>query len=252
MDVTQIRREPPRFRHTTVVGTNPLTPHMIRVTLGGDDLAGFHIDEPAASVRILLPSGDDLVIPTWTGNEFLLPGGERPTIRTFTPRHFRPDERELDVDIVVHGSGAASDWATKARPGDPAAISGPGRGYRIDPTATAYVLAGDETAIPAICQLLEVLPGVPITVHVEVAHDDARLDLHRTVTELWHTLVAGSPPGATLLPAIRSTELPTGARIWAAGEAAAMQHIRKHLFDERDVPRSHATVRGYWKHDRAG
>ena len=37
-----------------------------------------------------------------------------------------------------------------------------------------------------------------------------------------------------------------------AGEAAAVQRIRKHLFDERDLPRSHCTVRGYWKHGRAG
>ncbi|MFV2000229.1 MAG: SIP domain-containing protein [Acidimicrobiia bacterium] len=40
--------------------------------------------------------------------------------------------------------------------------------------------------------------------------------------------------------------------MWAAGEAAAMQRIRKHLFDERDFQRSHATVRGYWQRNRRG
>ena len=35
-----------------------------------------------------------------------------------------------------------------------------------------------------------------------------------------------------------------------AGEAAAVQRIRHHLFDERGLSRSHAVVRGYWKHGR--
>jgi NADPH-dependent ferric siderophore reductase len=38
--------------------------------------------------------------------------------------------------------------------------------------------------------------------------------------------------------------------VWAAGEAAAMQRLRRHLFDERGVPRSAAVVRGYWKRGR--
>ena len=42
------------------------------------------------------------------------------------------------------------------------------------------------------------------------------------------------------------------ARVWVAGEAAAMQRIRKHLFEERGLPRAHCTVRGYWKRGRAG
>jgi NADPH-dependent ferric siderophore reductase len=38
--------------------------------------------------------------------------------------------------------------------------------------------------------------------------------------------------------------------VWAAGEAAAVQRIRSHLFVDRGLPRAHATVRGYWKHGR--
>jgi NADPH-dependent ferric siderophore reductase len=49
--------------------------------------------------------------------------------------------------------------------------------------------------------------------------------------------------GATLVP---------GTRVWAAGEAAAMQAIRRHLFEERQLPRARATVRGYWKQGASG
>jgi NADPH-dependent ferric siderophore reductase len=154
---------------------------MTRVILGGDELAGFSLDQPAASVRLLLPTADRLEIPTWHGNEFLLSDGARPIIRTLTPRRFNPAARELHLDVVVHGSGAASTWAESTQPGDNVAISGPGRGYHIDPDATAFLLAGDETAIPGICQLLEYLPNIPITVHLSVPHTEATVDLHRNV-----------------------------------------------------------------------
>jgi NADPH-dependent ferric siderophore reductase len=31
-----------------------------------------------------------------------------------------------------------------------------------------------------------------------------------------------------------------------------MQRTRRHLFDERGIPRAHTAVRGYWKHGRRG
>lgn len=230
---------------------------MVRVTLGGSELDGFTVDAPAASVRLLVPSPgtDELVVPTWTGNEFLLPEGRRPALRTFTPRRVDAGALELDLDIVVHGGGVTSAWATGAQPGDAAAVSGPGRGYAVDPEAAAYVLAGDETAIPAIGQLLEAIPSdMPVAVHIEVAGPDARLPLaeHPPAVITWHDLPVGAPPGDAMVTAVRHADIPPGARVWAAGEAAAVQRIRKHLFEERGMARSHASVRGYWKHGRAG
>lgn len=222
---------------------------MTRVILGGDELEGFVLDRPAASVRLLLPTAGELEIPTWSGNEFLLGDGTRPIIRTLTPRRFDEAAHELHLDVVLHGSGAASTWAETTRPGDVVAVSGPGRGYDIDPDAAAFLLAGDETAIPAICQLLEQFPSVPITVHLLVSHKEARVDLHRDVDVTWHVASNGLDSGEVLCDAIRAADLTPGMRIWAAGEAAAMHRIRRYLFSEIDFPRSHATVRGYWKRD---
>jgi NADPH-dependent ferric siderophore reductase len=220
---------------------------MVRVTLAGAELTGLPVPEPAASVRLLIPSHgrSELVIPEWNGNEFLLPDGQRPLIRTFTPRFFRPELNELDLDIVIHEGGATSGWALAASPGDPAAVSGPGRGYTLDPEATRFVLAGDETAIPAIAQLLETLPSdKSVEVLIETREREARLDLppHPMADAKWLY-----PPGTALVPAIRDVALNPGVRLWVAGEAAAMHQIRQYLFKERSLPRSHATVRGYWK-----
>jgi NADPH-dependent ferric siderophore reductase len=253
----RLRREPPAFRPVEVRRVEHVGPRLVRVTLSGSELAGFTVEQPAASVRVLLPSSGDgeLVAPSWNGNEFLLPDGRRPTIRTFTPWRADPEALELDVGIVVHGGGVASDWAVSAEPGRPAAISGPGRGYTVDYDAPAYLVAGDETAIPAITQVLDAIPGeTPVQVRIEVAQADGRLALaaHPGATVEWCDLPSGAPPGDALGAAVRDVDLPDGARVWAAGEAAAVQRIRRHLFDDRGLARAQTSVRGYWKHGRAG
>jgi NADPH-dependent ferric siderophore reductase len=232
-----------------------VSPRLVGVTLAGPELEGFALDQPAASVRLLLPAPgtDELVMPTWNGNEFLLPDGNRPTIRTFTPRRYDAGPAALDVQIVVHGGGAASTWAEAAAPGAAAAVSGPGRGYTIAPDAPAFLLAGDETAVPAMSQLLELLPrDKSVRVLVEAAHPDAHMGLpdHPNATVEWHDLPTGGPPGDALVAAIHAADIPAGTRVWAAGEAAAVQRIRRHLFEERAIPRPHTSIRGYWKHGR--
>jgi|SRR5437016_758312 len=230
---------------------------MVRVTFAGDDLQGLTVEHPAASVRLLFPPPGERepVIPSWNGNEFLFPDGRRPPIRTFTPRRVDPEALELDVEIVVHGGGAASQWAGAAATGDRAAVSGPGRGYAIDRQAPAFLLAGDETAMPAISQMLEVMPQeTPVQVYIEVARPEARIELPGPggTTVEWCDLPPEAAPGDALVEAVRGAPLASGTRVWVAGEAAAVQRIRRHLFEERGLPRARASVRGYWKHGRAG
>jgi NADPH-dependent ferric siderophore reductase len=251
----RVRREPPRFRSVVVRRVERASPRLVRVTLVGSDLDGLTVEHPAASVRLLLPSQRAVapVIPTWHGNEFLLPDGSRPLIRTFTPRRVDPAALELDLDIVTHGNGAASEWAATAEPGRAAAIAGPGRGYVVDRDATVFILAGDETAIPAISQLLEVLPeSAEVQVRIEIADAIAEIALpeHPRAAIEWRVLPEGAPPGDALVAAVRELEIPAGARVWAAGEAAAVHRIRTDVFQERGLPRAQAVVRGYWKRGR--
>ena len=55
-----------------------------------------------------------------------------------------------------------------------------------------------------------------------------------------------------LVSAVTGADIDHDTLVWAAGEAAAMQRIRKHLFDERGLARASAVVRGYWKRGRTG
>ncbi|MFW2338798.1 MAG: siderophore-interacting protein, partial [Acidimicrobiia bacterium] len=112
------------------------------------------------------------------------------------------------------------------------------------------LLFGDESAIPAIGQLIEVIPaGTSIAAVIEVSHPDARVALpdHPASIVEWLQRESGSPTGDRLVRAVEGAHLSEGTRLWAAGEAAAMHRIRQNLFQERAIERSRATVRGYWK-----
>jgi NADPH-dependent ferric siderophore reductase len=251
----RVRREPPAFRRVVVRRVEFLTPYMARVALTGQALKGFSVDLAAASVRLLLPAPETetLVIPIWNGNEFLLSDGMRPTIRTFTPQRVDAEALELNLDVVIHSGGAASEWAGSAVAGDPAGVSGPGRGYSIDTRATRFLLAGDESAIPAISQLLEAIPvETEVQTIIEIAHPDARLSLpdHPRATIEWCDWSHGTVPGSALMAAVVRSRLDAGTRVWAAGEAAAMHRVRRHLFEDRGLARQMVTARGYWKHGR--
>ena len=62
----------------------------------------------------------------------------------------------------------------------------------------------------------------------------------------------GAAPGDTLVDTLRDADVSPDTRVWVAGEAAAMQRIRRHIFEERRLPRARASIRGYWKHGRSG
>jgi NADPH-dependent ferric siderophore reductase len=206
----------------------------------------------------LLPTPLDagLVIPSWTGNEYRRADGTRPTIRTLTPLRFDPERGELDLEIVMHDNGILPRWAAAARPRvAEIAVSGPARGFVPPPDATGFVLGGDETAIPAITQILAAIPAAAATTAViEVATSAAEVDIagadvQRVVQR------HGAAPGDGLVAGVRravSAGLDDRALIWVAGEAASVQRIRRMLFDDFGVPRSRATIRGYWKHGRSG
>jgi NADPH-dependent ferric siderophore reductase len=151
-----------------------LSPSFLRVTFTGpsfDDLAPNGWDQ---RIKVLLPlPGRGLAdCPTgadWYAEWRALPAERRNPIRTYTVRAARPVAREMDVDFVLHGStGPASAWAEQAAVGDEVALIapnarflGPTGGFEWHPPADAscLLLAGDETAVPAICAIVERLPA---------------------------------------------------------------------------------------------
>jgi len=246
------RRKPPRLMSAAVDSIRLLTPYMARIGLRGAELAEMEQPAPAGSVRLFTPFPGEKELPAvvWNGNAYRLDDDTRPLIRTFTPVNFDSASGRLDLDIVLHEAGAASQWLDAAQPGDPVAVSGPGRGYRIDLDAAACLLAGDESALPAIRQIVaELGADVVVGAVVEVGSPEARQELpdHPGLDVQWAVRRPGSEPGSALLPALRAAPADDSATVWAAGEAGAMFRVRKYLLEERGFDRSRVTVRGYWK-----
>lgn len=238
---------PPRKARyaTTVQRVERLTPRMIRVVFGGAALAGFNWNGPAAHIKLILDA-------TTAGPE------ARPLSRTYTPRHLDAQRLELTVDFVLHGEGPASTWAAQAEPGQPMLIAGPGRCYALDPQAEWLLVAGDESAIPAVATLLEALPkDLPTQVLLEVndAADEYAIGAPRATVNLrWlhraQPVIHGSAvrAGIELAAAVAAWQQPPGdGRVYVACEADAMRGIRRHLLSERGLPREWVTTRGYWK-----
>lgn len=221
-----------------------LTPRMARVTFAGRELATFASPGPASHVKLIFGAAETLAPE---------PEGTRPVMRTYTPRRFDREACEIDVDFVIHGEGPASAWAAQAAAGQRLTLAGPGRSYAVDSQAPWYVLAGDETAIPAIGTILESLPAAArAMVHLEVVDsaEEHAFTAREAHTEV-HWCRRGADPrnaGRALEAAVRGAALPDGAgRIYVACESDAMRRIRRHLLAERQFPRDRLVTRGYWR-----
>jgi NADPH-dependent ferric siderophore reductase len=250
------RRKRPSPRIAEVIRVSQLSPRMVRVTFGGENLTGMVSKGPAEHVRIYLPNEDTgvLTLPVSGPEGFEFPTDiERPKSRAYTPRRWNPDANELDVDFVIHGEGPASAWASAAQVGDPAVVSGqPSGAYLPEVDADWYIILGDEAALPAVATLLEALPATMHThVYIEVlnAQEEQALTSHAQTHITWlHRDSEHELPGRLLIDAMRNAELPRGGgRVWVSAEASIMRELRKHLLEDRQLDRSLIRTQGYWK-----
>ena len=150
------------------------SPTFARVELGGPELVDFGVDGPLCDQRIKLilpgPAGlPALNAPTWWEEFTALPEETRGAVRTYTVAGVARDggRTRILVDFVLHAGahGPGSDWALAARVGDELLGVLPHRGQpaggiEFEPgEADRLLLVGDETALPAIEQILRELPA---------------------------------------------------------------------------------------------
>ena len=251
--VTRVRH-PLKFRLLQVTRVQPLTPHLIRVTLTGDDLQDFESSSFDDHIKVFFPApgADRPALPSAGPNGPVFAEDQpRPVARDFTPRRFDRAARELDIEFAMHEAGPAANWAAQAQVGQYLGIGGP-RGSLVIPTGFDWhLLIGDETALPAIARRLQELPaGTRVAVVLEVADASARIefDTQAELHAVWRYRSESPYRGAALLQAVRDTYLPEGdGYVWAAGESATMRAVRYHLCTERGVDKSRIRAASYWK-----
>ncbi|SDD05376.1 siderophore-interacting protein [Rhodococcus tukisamuensis] len=231
----------------TVLRTERLTSHLVRVHLGD-------------------PGFDDFVANGYTDAYVKLVFGTdaEPVLRTYTVRRVDDEKREVAIDFVVHGDeGVAGPWARAAQPGQSLRLRGPGGAYAPRADADWHLMAGDESAIPAIGAALEALPASAVAkVFVEVDGPDGELDLPSAadVEVTWvHRGAAADEVGddragdnAPLVAAVRQAPwLPGQPHVFVHGEANAVMHgLRGYIRKERGVSAEWASISGYWRRGR--
>ncbi|MET7699701.1 siderophore-interacting protein [Streptomyces sp. NPDC005485] len=245
-------RRTPKPHSARVVRTERLTPHMQRVVLGGDGLAEFSVGTCTDHyVKLLFgPEGVDYPQPfdmQRIREEF--PREQWPVTRTYTVRAWNPELRELTLDFVVHGDeGLAGPWAVRVQPGETVRFMGPGGAYAPDAAADWHLLAGDESALPAIATALESLPdGAVVRAFIEVSGPEEEQKIDSDAEVVW--LHRGERPlGRALVEAVRALEFPQGrVHAFVHGEAAFVKELRKVLRVERAIPREDLSISGYWR-----
>lgn len=243
----------PRKPHTAqVVRTERLTPHMQRVVIGGEELAGLPADTCTDHyVKLLFPAGGATYPEPFDieriREEF--PRDQWPVTRTYTVRHWDAELRELTLDFVIHGDeGLAGPWAQRVQPGETVRFMGPGGAYAPDPAADWHLLAGDESALPAIARSLEALPdGARAFAFIEVDGPEEEQKIDSDVDVVW--LHRGDRPvGQALVEALRGLDFPEGrVHAFVHGEAACVKELRGLLRVEREIPREDLSISGYWR-----
>ncbi|MFG3256574.1 siderophore-interacting protein [Streptomyces sp. NPDC048172] len=247
-------RKTPKLHHARVIRTERLTPHMVRIVLGGDGLAEFQAGEHTDHyVKLLFPiPGVEYPEPFDMARiRADFPRDQWPTMRTYTVRTWDPAAREMTVDFVVHGDeGLAGPWALAARPGDEIRFMGPGGAYSPSPEADWHLLAGDESALPAIAAALERAPaGAPVHALIEVAgpEEEQKLSAPLGAHVTWLHRGTGRV-GERLTAAVRGMEFPDGrVHAFVHGEAGFVKELRRHLRLDRGVTREQLSISGYWR-----
>ncbi|MDP9901429.1 siderophore-interacting protein [Variovorax ginsengisoli] len=264
---TEADRTPQRVRHTLrfrvldVLRVQRVTPHLVRVTLGGDDLEGFHSPGFDDHAKLFFPDPQtgELTVPTAGPDGPVWPEGRKPVMRDYTPRHFDAAARTLDIDFALHEAGPATRWAEQATPGQRLGVGGPRGSFIVPTNFDWHLLIGDDTALPAIARRLAELPAdgrALVIVEVDGAADQVPLPSPAAQVEVvWvHRGSIAADPAAEspLLQALRRKQLPTGAfHAWIGCESAAAKALRAHLVNECKANPKWVRASGYWRRGTA-
>ncbi|WP_300345760.1 siderophore-interacting protein [Nesterenkonia sp.] len=250
----------PRTEHVLqVVRTEQLTPHMARVVLGGEGFDRIEFRSETDQYIKLLFADPALGLTRPYDMESLrerLTPEQMPVTRTYTIRHINHQRREIWVDFVVHGAeGIAGPWAAQAKPGDLISFFGPGAGYAPRPEADFHLVAGDESALPAIASALEGMSpeaeGIAI-IEVRDAQERQPLAAPEGVEVVWLHREADFTPDSTRLAAsLAEVQIPAGdVQVFIHGEREQMKQIRRLLVDQRGLPRKGMSLSAYWAYGR--
>lgn len=260
-----------------VIGTQRLSPGLVRITLAGPGLSDFVSTGVGDEyLRVFFPHGSDrseVSLPYATEKAWDWPDGAvRAPMRTYTVRDHRPAHGtvgpEVDIDFVVHDGGVAAAWALAAAPGDVVGLNSPTGLYEPPDDLTWQLLVADQTGLPAAARLLADAPvGVRTRAVLEVPDPEHRIEVADGPDTEVRWVYGGNGHGPSRLDEVVAASLGatstdaepatgadrpsdlTGGYVWVAGETRCLRAVRKHLRHTLGLPSTRYKVIGYWTED---
>lgn len=249
-------RTPPNFRILRVLEHHDLTPRMRRIRFGAEKLEGFAGLENI-HVRLVFPPSQELLIPPTLGangmEHWPQQGEARPQFRRYTIRSIDVLTGTLDIDFVLHdeASGPGSSFAENVRVGEEIGMIGPGGGS-LPLDRDWYLIAGDETALPAIARFLEFLPDSACGhVIIEIAAPSERQELfpHGGFTVDW------SERGSAFAAMVQECRPPDKAVqpfVWVGCEYENFRVLRRFVREDIQLPKGSHSIVSYWRKGQEG
>jgi NADPH-dependent ferric siderophore reductase len=239
----------------TVRAVRDVTPAVRRVTLTAPATV---VAAAGPTLALLVPRVGDLD-PRWPqvardGRIVWPQGSHGVALRSYTSRRQDPAAAELDIDFVLHGDGPAAAWAAAASPG---AVLGVASAAPLgDAPAGWLLLAGDETALPAISRILAAAdPRTRGVALLEVAgpEEEQPLTAPAGVELRWLHRSAATPGSGLLADAIAALARPAGEDLfaWVGAESAVVRAVRADLRGRWGLRRAQHHAIGYWRRGRA-
>lgn len=252
-----------------------LTPRLRRITLTGPQLSSFSLDDSAGGRG----SGDLVELPAFESPGFddhvkcifssdrgraalprqlphgieWTPSDDRVT-RDYTPTRVDLDAQELDLEFVLHGHGPAASWAREAVIGSRLHIVGPKLTTALPADLEWIVLAGDETAIPAITRFMRERPvRARALITIVISDASAQVPIDAGDGDIVRWIVGDPTDGPALRDAVAEILPASGSGYaWAAGESRALLPLRRLFKASECLDKSRINVTGYWTWTAAG
>lgn len=248
------KRNPRKAHEATVTGRRQISPDLVRLSMNSPAFVGKELQFTDHYIKLLfVPEDADY---SWPFDiEQIRAGQPRnklPITRTYTLINLDSETGDFDVDFVTHGdSGLAGPWARIAEVGDKLGFLGPGGAWGPTAEYEHFVLAGDESAAPAISAGLKYLPeGTTATAYIEIEAEDRKFELPtREGVEIHWVLRNSATHGTELSQAVREAGIPEGKKTswFIHGVAEMIKELRRFLFVESEIPKKDVSISGYWR-----
>lgn len=233
----------PQPRILEVLGTEQVTPNMMRVRFGGSELHTIPEGFEGGYIKLIFMDAPRA-------------HPDRPVMRTYSIRSHDAEKGEMAVDFALHGDtgGLATDWVLNAKAEDQLLVGGPGSVKMVDPEADWVLLAGDMTAIPALMCNIERLPATArgyVVIEITSEVDKQDLNLPEGIQVHWVVTSAPEKLEGKLVAQIKALPWLEGrVSVWTACEFDSMRALRSYYRNDRGVGRDQIYLSSYWRAGR--